>query len=498
MVFFLSLSPVLVIFVLVVFFRLDVFRLAVVSFLYTASVAFLFFSTSLKVLALASLDGVLTTLPLLLVVYTGILISHFLIDKGSLQRLTATFSQGIQGGFRKALLISAGFGNFFEGAGVIAEPVVAPMLYSAGISPTGSAVLSILGYAGLMHLALAGVIVTVLANVTSLPPQGLAMYLAVLSFPATFFLYLAVPFFIGESRVLAKNLALIFALSLVITLFAYLTVRFVGFSISAMTGGLAGMTFLFFLYRVKPVITWDRFKDVVPFFFIFLCLASVNLVPPVNTLFARDLAFQVKAIPVHAITFRPLASAYLYLFAAFLIAYRLFAEEGDRVGNYLRVSFQKAVKPLVSMALFGAMGSIIAFSGFTGNFSSLVASHNMAHSLAQGLIQSTGPFYPLFAPLLGWMGTFLTGYGVASIMLFGKLQIATADMLGVSRTLLAASLTVGASIGSISSPFKIAIASPLCNAVGREGEILKKSIPIGIAVSLLVGMCSYGIGYFVG
>ncbi len=495
MAFFLSLSPVLFIFVLVVFLKMDVFRLAVVSFLYTAAVAFFFFSTSLKVLALASLDGILTTLQLLLVVYTGILISHFLLDKGSLQRLTATFSQGIQGGFRKALLLSAGFGNFFEGAGVIAEPVVAPMLYSAGISPTGSAVLSILGYAGLMHLALAGVIVTVLANVTALPAQDLALYLAALSLPAILFLYLAIPFFIGELRALKRYVPLIFSVSLVITLFAYLTVRFVGFSLSAMVGGVAGILFLFLVYRARVSITKESFKDVVPFLFLFLCLASVNLASPVRTLFARDLTFQVRVIPIHAITFRPLADAYLYLFAAFLIAYHLFARSGDRVGDYVVTAFQKAVRPLASMALFGAMGSIISFSGFKGDFSVLVESCNMAHCLAQGLIHSTGPFYPLFAPVLGWMGTFLTGYGVASIMLFGKLQIATADMLGVSRTLLATSLTVGASIGSISSPFKIALASPLCNAVGREGEILRRSIPIGIAVSFLVGLCSYGMKY---
>ena len=89
------------------------------------------------------------------------------------------------------------------------------------------------------------------------------------------------------------------------------------------------------------------------------------------------------------------------------------------------------------------------------------------------------------------MGTFLTGYGVASIMLFGKLQLATAQLLGTSKVLLASSLTVGASIGSISSPFKIAIASPLCDAVGKEGEILRLSIPVGMAVSLLVGVAGY-------
>ena len=60
--------------------------------------------------------------------------------------------------------------------------------------------------------------------------------------------------------------------------------------------------------------------------------------------------------------------------------------------------------------------------------------------------------------------------------------------------LLASLLTVGASVGSISSPFKIAIASPLCDAVGKENEILRLSIPVGIGASLLVGVVGYLLG----
>jgi lactate permease len=49
-------------------------------------------------------------------------------------------------------------------------------------------------------------------------------------------------------------------------------------------------------------------------------------------------------------------------------------------------------------------------------------------------------------------------------------------------------LAVGASIGSISSPFKIAIATPMCGAIGQEGVILCWTIPLGIAASLLIGL----------
>jgi lactate permease len=73
-------------------------------------------------------------------------------------------------------------------------------------------------------------------------------------------------------------------------------------------------------------------------------------------------------------------------------------------------------------------------------------------------------------------------------MLFGRLQLDTAALMGISPSILVCSMTVGASIGSISSPFKIAIATPLCGAEGHEGEVLRKTIPLGIAVSLGIGL----------
>jgi lactate permease len=113
---------------------------------------------------------------------------------------------------------------------------------------------------------------------------------------------------------------------------------------------------------------------------------------------------------------------------------------------------------------------------------------NIPWVLAMGLKIYTGSWYPLFVPLLGWTGTFLTGYGVASIMLFGELQVQAAGLLQVSAVWLAGGLTVGSAIGSISSPFKIALAAAMCGALGQEGAILRRTIPLGVAASLFIGV----------
>ena len=486
--FFLSWTPILLVFVLAVGFRTQAMTLAVCAFVYTALLVFFVFKTAPAVIFLASLDGILTTVPLLLVVYCGILLSAFLLEKGSLQRLAQWLSSGTLSPIRKSLLLSVGVGNFMEGAGVIAEPVAAPMIRASGMDPKASAILSILGYSGLMHLSLAGVIVTVLASVTGIAPETLAWHLGILSFPSTILLCLSIPWVVNTPYGLKENLFALFFTGLLAAFVAAASARYVGYSISGMLAGVAAVVFFYLTTRQRPRSTPTLWRDLCPFAFLFFCLASVNLFEPLRHLVSRRLVVSIALIPQHTIRLRPFFDAYTYLLVAFLLAFLLHAERDERLLKFFRTASRKAVRPVVAMALFGAMGQVIAYSGYSRSFADLDLKHNVALCLAQGIIDTTGNLYPLFAPLLGWVGTFLTGYGVASIMLFGRLQMETASMMGISAPFLVCSLTVGASIGSISSPFKIAIAAPLCGAEGREGDILRKTIPLGIAISLGVGL----------
>jgi lactate permease len=140
------------------------------------------------------------------------------------------------------------------------------------------------------------------------------------------------------------------------------------------------------------------------------------------------------------------------------------------------------------MALFGAMGQMLSYTGYAPGFTEINQALNIPLIISHGLELYTGALYPVFVPLIGWVGTFLTGYGVASLMLFGQLQVEAAGLLGVSATWLSAGLAVGASLGSISSPFKIALATPMCGAVGQEGAILRWTIPLGLAASAAIGL----------
>jgi lactate permease len=96
-------SPVLLLFVLAVFFRRSALFLAAAGILWTCAVAGLVFQTPVRVLVLAALDGLLVTVPLLLVVYGGILLASVLIASGTLARLAGWFTQGVRGDWDRFL-----------------------------------------------------------------------------------------------------------------------------------------------------------------------------------------------------------------------------------------------------------------------------------------------------------------------------------------------------------------------------------------------------------
>jgi lactate permease len=278
---------------------------------------------------------------------------------------------------------------------------------------------------------------------------------------------------------------------LLVSLVALAATLTAGVALSGLLGGLALMVALLLLGSRRP--SWSREigRDLLPFACIFVPLLLVNTVPWLNALTSRHWVWQVRLVPLHLISLTPFFSAYLYLFLALGVALAIF--RGFPRKPVLATGLQQGWRALTAMGLFGAMGQIIAYSGYGAGFGHLTQAHNIPWVLAMGLKTYTGSYYPMFVPLLGWVGTFLTGYGVASLMLFGELQVQAAGLLQVSAVYLAAGLTVGASLGSISSPFKIALAAPLCGALGQEGLILRRTIPLGLAASLVIGLILWAL-----
>jgi lactate permease len=72
-------------------------------------------------------------------------------------------------------------------------------------------------------------------------------------------------------------------------------------------------------------------------------------------------------------------------------------------------------------------------------------------------LTSTGFLFPLFSPILGWLGIFLTGRDTSSNALFCSLQSTTAGQLGLNHELAVAANSTGGVCGKMISPQSIAV-----------------------------------------
>jgi len=126
---------------------------------------------------------------------------------------------------------------------------------------------------------------------------------------------------------------------------------------------------------------------------------------------------------------------------------------------------------------------------FIANFSGL--SSTLALALA-----STGHWFPFFAPVLGWLGVFLTGSDTSSNALFSSLQSITAHQIGVSDILMVAANSTGGVTGKMISPQSIAVACAAVGLVGRESELLRFTVRWSLLFLLIICIVTYLQAYY--
>jgi lactate permease len=150
---------------------------------------------------------------------------------------------------------------------------------------------------------------------------------------------------------------------------------------------------------------------------------------------------------------------------------------GFSVPSLLKVYWGTLVRVRFSLVTIAAMLAI----GYVTKYSGTDATLGLA-------LAKTGPLYPFFGTLLGWLGVALTGSDTASNVLFGSLQKITAEQTGVSPTLMAAANSSGGVMGKMVDAQSIVVASTATNWYGHEGSILRYVFFHSIALAVLVGL----------
>ena len=107
-------------------------------------------------------------------------------------------------------------------------------------------------------------------------------------------------------------------------------------------------------------------------------------------------------------------------------------------------------------------------------------------------IAGAGTAFAFLSPVLGWLGTAVTGSDTSANALFATLQQTAAHNAGIDPTLLVAANSSGGVVGKMVSPQNLTIAATSVGLLGRESDILRKvvlwSLGLLVLMCLLVGL----------
>lgn len=102
-------------------------------------------------------------------------------------------------------------------------------------------------------------------------------------------------------------------------------------------------------------------------------------------------------------------------------------------------------------------------------------------------LAQVGGMFALVSPIVGWLGTAITGSDTSSNALFGLLQVEAARAAGIDPTLTAAANTSGGVLGKMVSPQNLAVGAAAVSMAGREGELFRRVL--GWTLVFLAGLC---------
>jgi len=110
---------------------------------------------------------------------------------------------------------------------------------------------------------------------------------------------------------------------------------------------------------------------------------------------------------------------------------------------------------------------------------------------------STGKWFPLFSPFLGWMGVFMTGSDTSTNALFGKLQEVTATKIGVDPVITVSANTCGGVCGKMISPQSLAVATAAVGLVGQESDIFRFTLKHSLILTAVVAIMTMAQAYVI-
>ncbi|MCP1122355.1 lactate permease LctP family transporter [Bacillus sp. 3103sda1] len=416
----------------------------------------------------------------------------------------------------QVLLIAYSFGAFLEGAAGFGVPVAitAALLVGMGFNPLKAAGICLVANIAGGAMGAMGIPVTVPAQLTQLDPlivgRQAVTLLPFISFVLPFLLVAIVDGFKGIKETWQG--ILVSGGSFALTQFV--VTYFLGAELTDIFAAVVSMIALALFLRVWQPKSSEKsktkqkqtekhnytMKQILyawsPFVFLTVFVTIFNL-KPVKALFAPDGALsnliwniQVPGLHNHVIKTAPIVKANtpfpaifkLDVFSstttaivlAIIVSLLVFRVSGKLIKELTVETLKELKAPIYTIC------SVIALAYVT-NYSGMSSTLGLAFS-------STGKIFPIFSPILGWIGVFITGSVVSSGSLFAPLQAVTAAQLDINPSTLVALNVVGGTMAKMVSPQSVAVACAAVGIVGKESELFKMTMKYSLIFLLIISL----------
>ncbi|CAL62613.1 Putative lactate permease [Herminiimonas arsenicoxydans] len=500
-----------------------------VAWLAAAATAWFFFDTPAEVIGYETVKGTWSAAKVLYVVWASILIYEVTNEGGAFEPLRQGITRILPDPLMQVLAFGWAFASFLQGVTGFGVPIAvcAPLLVGIGVRPLYAVIIPLVGHAwnntfGTLAVAWLG-----LSQATDMSPAlatDTAFYAAIFTWVLNFFGGLLVCWVYGKSSGVRKGLPAILVLSALqggltlvlaqwnptLTGFIASTVAFIALFFVAKLSGYRHAKpadSIIFEDSVRqgkgiapaphPTSSGERTaaapsmtlnQAFIPYYALLIITFGILLIAPVKAAlatFSISLSFPETVTGLGFVqaasraSFAPLIDAGTFLLLAAIVGYISFAMMGcmrsGSMGRVLYNTLDKAIPSTVAVIALIAMSNIMAGSG-------------SVFVLAQGVAAVTGTGYGFLAPLVGGLGSFMTTSALASNILFGGFQLSTADAIGLKSSAILGAQTAGAAAGNMIAPGNVLLGTTTAGILGREGEVLKVTIPLFMIVAVIIGV----------
>jgi lactate permease len=495
MFYFLAFLPILLILVLMAGFRWSGQKAGPVGWVAGVVIAIFVFGMNWQVFWVSQYKGLLISVYVLLVLWPALLLYFFVNQFGGIKAIAEAMQRSVRDHQFLAVLIAWSFAGMLEGVTGFGVPVaiVAPILVGMGITPILAVTAAAIGHSWAVTFGGMGLTYQTLISVSQMEPAAIIPPIAFLLGIACVFTGLAASMVMGAMKIWHK----VVITGLVISGVQYF-ISVAGFP--QLAGFLAGAVGVFFGWLIsrapRSETPTPRDPRLIAALAAYGGLVLLNIligVPGPLNILLDGFRWQILLPGTLTATGFAMAPAKGQLFRFILhpafpmliiIALTYFGLRRSSICKdcSLRAAWDNTLK----IALPATVGII-----FTIGLATMMEYSRMTLLLAEGLSALMQSAYPLTAAYVGVLGAFATGSNNNSNVLFVPLQKAVAILLGFAPAWLVAAQTAGGAIGAMVAPAKLIVGVSTVGLLGKEGDVLRKTLPYVLILGALLGILAY-------